>query len=142
MNPLETQSPLATSMSDLTDRANAISEHLDSFVNNITILATSSVTVGYDAGSFSYPDTVVDVGSGISNAFLAFVQRSDQPSRFYQIPYYEVLSAALTLHAYAWTFQGKVHVGGQTSNPYPTAAPASLTFYYYLLQQPANPVLT
>lgn len=133
----------AQSIKDMIDEVNRQQEHLDSLVNSLIVIASGLVVIPYDAPSNSYPDTIVPLASGMVGAFISYMVRSDQASKAWSLPYFELSSGNVNIlaNAYMNSSTGQLLAGAKLAAAY-ASPPANLTFYYYLLQQPANATLT
>lgn len=121
---------------------NRNADQLDSLQKSLSISNPGKATLSISGTSQS---TTVNVGSPAPFSFMAFMVRSDQPTNYWALPYVltqGVPVSSLNMVAYAnlvtsangssLLFDVEVAAG------YLASAPALVTFYYFILNQPAN----
>lgn len=132
----------AENISQIIDELNRSSDQLDSLANQLSISTPGHVTLPI-SGSNSSQQTTVSLGSTAPFAFIAYMVRSDAPSNYYLVPYFLAQGApasTMAMLAYAQLTSGstpQLLFDVEVASGY--APPASVTFYYYILNQPANP---
>lgn len=129
----------------LIDELNRNSDQLDSLNKGLAVGVKNSIPAPLIGNTYT---ASVSVGSTNPSSFLAFMSRSDQPGIYFAMPYFLTVGFPITglqMAAYAQIQSGiagaaaTINFSGSVSNAYLPSAPASVTFYYYLFNQPANP---
>lgn len=119
----------AQNIQQIIDELNRNSDQLDSIAKGINIIGRGTTT--------SVNHSAISVAHGFSQApiFVASFTRSDQPGVYYPIPswFYDV----------AGNYQGRVYAYTDSQSivltqDFVAAAPATITFSWYILQQPAQ----
>jgi hypothetical protein len=135
----------SSNIGNIVTELNRNADQLDSLSKSLAISSKGSVPASLSSSVYS---ASVDLGTTVPSSFIAYMQRSDDTSKYYSLPYMVTtgtpvsgismaVSASLTVD-----FAGKVSLSflGVTNGVY--AAPASLTFFYYTFNQPTNPTTT
>ena len=126
---------------NIVDEANRQADLLDSLNTSLKIIARGTLTMTFD-GSSQYPVATATLGSGTSNTFVAYMQRSDDLTKVYSLPYYLMhgtgLAGAISTDMYVrgWVSANTISFFGETNGSY--SAPTTLTIFYYIIQQPAS----
>ena len=132
---------------ELMQKLNDQENKLNSVTQTLNIVGYGSKNYVWDgtipgAVPFFQDYVVIPVAITSSIFVLGFMSRSDLPNRFYSLPYQEVFVNGNNDGVLSKSFasgadygQKQVYVNLQF---YATGAPVVFTFYYYLIQQPAN----
>lgn len=137
-------------ISNIIDELNRNSDQLDSLNNVLSVIAYGSLTYNWDgSGDPASPTSDVLVAPETSDAnFIGFVYmaRSDDEGLYFNLPYYEVdvnsngdsvIGKRFDINNNSST--GQLEITIQFLLP---GSPTNFTFYYFLVQQPANTALT
>jgi len=122
---------------NLQEEITRMQQNQDSINQTLNIVAQGKQSVTGGAGSLTVPLT-----PNTANTFMVYVAPSDRVGQFYSAPYYEFdTSSAVTVRfvAYSTAASGSTAPGINILYAYPTTA--TLTFYYFVIQQPANVTL-
>lgn len=135
-NPLFSGDDTDSRIGALTEQLNRQTDHLDSLTNSAVIIANGKIVLTYDASTTSYPYQTVPISSSVNNGFMAYLKRSDQPTKMYAIPYFEIIQATNTflLSVYMEISSGVLQARAEIISTY-TNPPATITIYYYVIQQ-------
>lgn len=131
----------AENIKNIIDEFNRSSDQLDALsANRLKIITKGTVSIVYDGTAFFFQQTDIPINSsGISYSFLAFFTRSDLPGKLFMVPQYIFVPASagkLILEVLAFTQNDTFSVFLQGHQD--TGTPATYTFYYFIIQQPAN----
>lgn len=142
---LDGSSDFRTMEQDIKDAIGEINRQgdmLDSLDSGLKIIARGSVTL--TPSGTNYTPQTVNLNAGLATSFMCYMQRSDQPTRMYFVPYLEATGAVGSVQArletFAYVFNTGITFSAEAATDY--VSPPTLTFFYYMIQQPANPATT
>lgn len=124
---------------NLTDEITRLQQNQDAINQTLNITAQGKQTVSVTAnvgGGFQIPFATLTAGT-----YLVYAAPADKTGQFYAVPYYEFSGSTLITRFIAYTSgQNGTAAPGMTINYlYPTTT--TITFYYFIIQQPANVAL-
>lgn len=137
MNPTDVN---AQNISNIVDELNRNSDQLDSLSNTVSIIASNKLTVTWNGTGGGLPTTVADtIKTGATSSFLAFYSRSDTANQLFSVPniHYDG-SGNIACIVSANTFVSGTASIGFNIEFLNNGSPVTFTFFYYILQQPAN----
>lgn len=135
----------AENIRQIIEELNRNSDQLDALSKNLAISTKGQVVAPLVGNSYQ---ATVTLGSGNPSSFLVFMSRPDLPGQYFAMPYFQTVGfpiSGLNMACGASLSPGiagsstTLNMGGSVSNAYLGSAPASITFYYYVFNQPANP---
>lgn len=138
-------------ISNIIDELNRNSDELDSLNNVLSIIAYGTLTYNWDgtgSGNIPTEDTLIVPETSAANfiGLCYFSRSSDAEPIYYQMPFTGVAANANGDAVITKNFLVNANsTSGQFEIPirfYATNNPETFTFYYILLQQPANTSLT
>lgn len=137
MNPLEVNS---SNIMQIIDELNRNSDQLDALTKTLSISNPGKIILPITGDSQT---ASASLGQVVAFSFIGFLVRSDQPTKYYMVPY--VLTEGVPVTAFDMVVTANlINNGGQISisidaeiaTTYLASAPTSITFYYFILNQP------
>lgn len=125
---------------NLQDEITRLQQNQDSINQTLNIIAQGRQSVTVTAGGSG--SLILPLTTLTANTYLVYVSPADKPGQFFTVPYYDFnTSSVLTTSflAYATASNGTTTPGLTILYLYPNAT--TLTFYYFIIQQPANVAL-
>lgn len=129
-------------IAELIKNSNANARNLDNITGTLRVIASDRASL--IPSGVVYTPLSVTLDAGLATSFLCFLTRSDQPGKVFMVPYLECIGAVgslqARLNASANVFQGGIRFQAECASDY--ISPPTLTFYYYMVQMPANAAAT
>lgn len=119
---------------------NRIEDQLDAINRSVKIIARGKATLSYN-GSPQYPPASFKYGGGSIGTFLCFIEPADEPGFLYGTPFSRKFASpggiVTGLYASCQARFGEASFSAIVDTTY-VPSPPNLTFYIYVLEQPAD----
>lgn len=129
-------------ISSIVDELNRTSDNVESLLNNLSIAAYGTLTYIWDGTIQNNINLRTTLNSTGALSPLVFVNRSDIPGSYYQLPFMINIVNANGDPVIGTLFISGVDVTNSVffvNLNFPSAGtPKTYTFYYYLISQPPN----
>jgi hypothetical protein len=125
---------------NLQEEITRLQQNQDSINQTLNITAQGKKTVTVTAGAsggFQIPFTTLT-----ANTYLVYAAPSDRPGQFITVPFYEFDNTGILTNRFiANTIGAYTGITPGMTISYQYNANATITFYYFIIQQPANVTL-